>query len=480
MITFQSIFAALGICLVLTGSMANAQKHPRELTQPTPLSFTPPKPVEFTLNNGIRVYFLEDRELPLVSISAILPGGSIYEKPANAGLASLTGSVMRTGGTQSISGDDLDRELEFLAATVEATMGEEYANVTASCLKKDFHRVVQLYADVIMHPAFPQAKIDQAKNQMKESIRRRWDQPAAAAGILFTEQELGGTPFGYRATAKTLKAITRDDLMAFHEAFFSPRRLSIGISGDLSREEASAALEKAFAGWKATEASLPQLPALQERSDGTIYYAYRDAPQASVVIGHLGIRRNNPDEDRLEVMNDIFGGRGFTARLMKEIRSNRGLTYGIYGGVFAGTDRGFFRIASQLKADRCVEALALVKQMIGDLQNTPVPEEELTVSKESLINGFVFQFESRERIPQMYIQNRLDGYPDDHFDTYISKIKNVTARDVQEVARKYMDTGKMIIVVVGDEKKFDKPLSSLGRVQAIDYKKIAESDKSED
>jgi len=178
-------------------------------------------------------------------------------------------------------------------------------------------------------------------------------------------------------------------------------------------------------------------------------------------------------------MNDIFGGGGFTARLMKEIRSNRGLTYGIYGGVFTGKDRGLFRISSQLKADRCVEALALVRDMIKELQDTPVPDEELELSKKSLINSFVFRFESKERLASEYMMLKLNGYPDDYFDKYIGKVNGVGKKDVQEMAKKYMDTEKMIILVVGDEKKFDKPLSTLGKVQEIDYKKIAEADKAE-
>ena len=477
--TIRSITILCAVCIVSLQSVGLAQKHPSELADPKELSFKPPKPVEFDLSNGIHVFYFEDRELPLISINGMFRGGSLYDPSDKSGLASLTGNVWRTGGTKTLTGDQLDEELEFLAASVETNMGDEYANASASCLKKDIKRVMEIYADVVLNPEFRQEKIDLAKNQTKEGIRRRWDMPAQISSILFTEQLLGDTPYGRRISFKSVNGIMREDMVAFHNRFIAPNNMNLSIVGDLSKDEAKSMLEAAFKGWKKKDVKIPEVAKLNEKADGTVYSVPKDAPQASVYIGHLGVKRNNPDESKIEVMNDIFGGGGFTARLMKEIRSNRGLTYGIYGGVFTGKDRGLFRISSQLKADRCVEALALVRDMIKELQDTPVPDEELELSKKSLINSFVFRFESKERLASEYMMLKLNGYPDDYFDKYIGKVNGVGKKDVQEMAKKYMDTEKMIILVVGDEKKFDKPLSTLGKVQEIDYKKIAEADKAE-
>jgi predicted Zn-dependent peptidase len=441
--------------------------------------FTPSKPTQFTLSNGVSVFYCEDRELPLVSLRGILRCGSLYEPPDKAGLASLTGVVMRTGGTKTVTGDALDEELEFLSASVESSIGQEYANVSASCLKKDLKRVLDIYTDVMMNPEFRQEKIDLAKNQAREAIRRRWDMPGAVSGLLFTEQLLGGTPYGARTTYKSLGAVTRDDLTAFHNRYFAPNNLYLGVVGDLSAEEAKSLLEEAFRGWKKKDVALPEIPALVEKADGGVYYAYRDTPQANVVLGHLGVRHNNPDQAALEVMNDILGGGGFTSRLMKEIRSNRGLTYGIYGGVFSGKDRGLFRIGSPLKAERCLEALGAVKDIVVDLQTNLVTDEEIDTAKKSLINSFVFRFESKAGLVFQYMSYKLDGYPDDYLDKYVGRIKNITKADVQAAAKKYMAPARMILVVVGDEKKFDKPLAEFGKVQPIDYRKIAEAEKSE-
>jgi predicted Zn-dependent peptidase len=468
------LFCAVGFL-----SLASAQIHPRELPEPKEISFKPPKPVEFTLSNGIHIYYFEDKELPLISLNAMLKGGSLFEPPEKAGLANLTGTVQRTGGTKTLTGDKIDEELEFLAASVESFAGQENMSVSANCLKKDFKRVLEIFADVVRNPEFRQEKIDLAKNQMKESIRRRWDMPASVASTLFIDQVYGGTPYGIRTSNKTLNAIAREDLIAFHKQYFAPNNMYLAIVGDISQSDAKSMLEGAFKGWEKKDVKFAKIPSLVERANGTVYYAARETPQANVVMGHLGIKRNDPDETKLEVMNDIFGGGSFTARLMKEIRSNRGLTYGIYGGVFTGRDKGLFRISSQLKAEKSVEALALVKDMIKDIQNTPVLDEEMQVSQKSLVNSFVFQFESKDRLASQYMSLKLDGYPDNYFDTYIENIKKITKKDIQDVAKKYMDPNKMIILVVGDEKKFDKPLSTLGKVEELDYKKLAEADKSE-
>lgn len=469
----------LFLFLLAGTAFLSAQRHPRELSEPAPIRFTPPKPVVFTLSNGIQVYFLEDRELPLVNLSAYFSGGAIHEPADKTGLASMTGTVMRSGGTPTHPGDQLDEALEFLSASVETRITDEYAFAGANCLRKDLSTVLDIFADVIMNPAFPADKIELAKNQSRDAIRRRWDQPMTGANLLFTEALLGGSPWGRRTTAKTLTAITRDDLVTFHHSVFAPNNMYIGVSGDLSRDEARTMLEQAFKGWARHEVKLPSVPELTEKADGTIFYAYKDTPQANVMLGHLGARNHVPEEAALDVLNEVFGGDGFTTRLMREVRSNRGLTYGIYGGVYTGTDRGLFRISSQIKANHFVEAVQIVRGIINDLKTKPVGEEEIRIAKNSLINGFAFQFERQETIPDLYILNKMKGYPENYFDTYVASIEKLTRADLQSAAQKYMDPDKMIVTVVGDEKRFDQPLSTLGKVKTIDYQAKAESDRKE-
>jgi zinc protease len=237
-------------------------------------------------------------------------------------------------------------------------------------------------------------------------------------------------------------------------------------------------LQDAFASWPKKDVQFPNVPVLVEKADGTVYYAYKDTPQANMYLGHLGVRRLNPDEFKIEIMNYILGGGTFSARLMKELRSNRGLTYGIYGGVESGRDRGLFLISSQLKAERFIEALSLVKSLIKDMQDKPVADAEIAEAKNSTINSFVFNFEQKRSALMQYLQLKLNGYPDNYLDTYIDNIRKVTKEDIQAAAKKYMDPEKMTVLVVGDEKRFDKPLSSFGKVRELDLKKIVEEERS--
>jgi len=471
---------AFGTVLAVLVLTAAAQKSPRELGPAPELKFKLTKPVMFTLSNGIQCFYMEDKELPLISLQGRFKGGSLYEPAEKTGLAALAGTVLRTGGTKSLTGDEINEELEFIAASVESFGGQEYMTVSGNSLKKDFGKLVELYADIIMNPEFRQDKIDLARNQTLETMRRRWDQPMQVAMSLFIEKIYGAdTPFGRRATPATVKAVTRDDLIAFHKSYYAPNNFYLGIVGDISIAEAKTSLTKVFRSWPKKKVTLPDVSSPVEKADGTIYSASKETPQGNVFMGHLGIAQRSPDEYKVELMNDILGGGGFTARLMKEIRSNRGLTYGIYGGVGEGTGkhRGIFQIGSQLKAAKFIEAVEVIKGIIKDMQTNPVTDEEIATSKNSLINSFVFRFEQKSQILAQFMSLKLDGYPDNYLETYIDNIRKVTKADIQEAARKYMDPAKMIFVVVGDEKLFDKPLSTLGKVATIDIKALQEAEK---
>jgi predicted Zn-dependent peptidase len=469
-------FAALAAAFLVLTLPVLAQKHPRDLPKPPALSFKMEKPVTFTLGNGIQVYYLQDTELPLVWVLGYFRGGGLYEPAEKVGLAPLAATVLRTGGTTARPGDKINEDLEFISATVEASGGSEFMSVTGSALKKDFAKLLEIYADLVMNPAFPQDKLDLARNQSLESMRRRWDQPMQVGNFLFNEKLYGAdTPYGRRATPTTLKAITREDLAAFHKRFFAPTNLILGVAGDVPLDQVKALLNRVFKDWAKKKVDLPEPAALTERADGTIYYAYKDTPQANVFLGHLGVRRNNPVSTSSTSRTHLGGG--FTARLMKELRSNRGLTYGIYGGVFAGRDRGPFQVASPLKAAQLIEALGLIKEIVQDLQTKLVSDEEIETAKNSIINSFVFRFEQRNQIMAQAMVMKLQGFADTYFDTYIDNIRKVTKQDVLEVAKRYMDPAKMIILVVGDEKKFEKPLSSIGNVKPIDLKALMEAER---
>jgi predicted Zn-dependent peptidase len=249
--------------LVASGILVYAQIHPSELKKPEPIKFTPPSVQKLKVGKGILVYFLENRELPVVNMIGYLKAGSLYEPPDKTGLASLTGTVMRTGGTSKMTGDQIDEELEFLAARVETSISSEFGTASLSCMKKDFNRVLEIYADVITSPIFSQEKIDLANNQTKEGIRRRWDMPFSVANLIFNEKLYGAeSPYARRTSFSSLDKITREDLVAFHKKYFVPNNLIIGITGDISSVEAQNLLNKVFKDWNPKKIEFPQVPAV--------------------------------------------------------------------------------------------------------------------------------------------------------------------------------------------------------------------------
>lgn len=475
------IFSSLLILAILcaSGILAYAQKHPSELKKPEPVKFTPPAIQKFNVGKGILVYYLEDKELPLVNITGYFRAGSIYEPADKAGLASLTGTVMRTGGTSRMTGDQVDEELEFLAARVETNIGSEFGTADLSCLKKDFSRVAEIYADILRSPAFAQDKIDLARNQAKENIRRRWDRPLSAANLVFNEKLYGAeSPYARRPSFGSLDKVSREDLVAFHKKYLAPNNLVLGITGDITSSEVQNLLDRVFKDWNPARIEFPAVPAVKDEVKRSVYYVYKDTPQANIFLGHLGVRRNNPDQYKLEVMNYVLGGGGFGSRLMRELRSNRGLTYGIYGGVSEGRDRGQFAVGSTLRAESIGESLSLIEDIIKSMQADLIKDEEMEEAKNYMVNSFIFTFESKASILSQKIYLSLMGYPENYLEKYIDNIKRVTKAEVLNVAKKFMDTGKMMIVVVGDKKRFDKPLENFGTVEEINLQSIIDKERA--
>jgi len=467
------------VILLAAGIFLHAQRHPSELKKPEEIKFTPPVIKKLNVGKGIVVYYLEDRELPTINMTGYFKTGSLYEPADKTGLASLTGTVMRTGGTSKMTGDQIDEELEFLAARVETSISSEFGTASLFCLKKDFNRVLEIFADVITSPVYSQEKIDLAKNQMKESIRRRWDMPFSVANLIYNEKLYGAeSPYGRRTSFSTLDKISREDLIEFHKKYFAPNNLTIGITGDISISEVKTALDRVFEKWNQKKIEFPPVPAIKDEVKRVVYYVYKDTPQANLALGHLGVRRNNPDQYKLEVMNYVLGGGGFGSRLMRELRSNRGLTYGIYGGVFDGRDKGPFTIASTLRAESIGESLSLIEDIVKSMQADFIKDDEMEEAKNNMINSFVFNFESKPSIVAQKIYLGLLGYPEDYLEKYIDNIRKVSKDDVLNVAKKYMNTGRMMIVVVGDKKRFDKPLENFGKVEEINLQGIIDKERA--
>ena len=472
-----SRIAMLILLGMLCVTLSTAAKPHEELTF-EPIHFKPPVPEQRELSNGMKLYLLEDRELPLFNINGLIKTGSIYEPGDKVGLASIFASVMRTGGTVAREPDALNEELESMAASVEISMSAEYGGMNLSTLAEDIEKGLEIFADVLMHPAFREDKLELRKQQTIEAIRRRNDNPIQLAWRNFSALLYGKThPFGRYSEIEGVESITVDDLKAFHAKYYQPDNISLAITGDFDTETLIAQLEAVFAGWENREIEFPDVPLVENAPEPSVNYIFKDLNQTTMLIGHFGIKRTPdfPDYFALRVMNEILGEGGFTSRLMREVREKHGLAY-MVGSLMQTsyyTNPGEWFAYSQTRADKTAEAIALIIDIVNNLRETPVPADELQRTKDSLTNSFVFQFDSSSQIAFQQMMLAFRGYAPDFLETFSDNIAKVTAEDVRQVAQKYLHPDALTIVTVGNKDSFDRPLSEFGEVNEIEIARPA-------
>ena len=444
-------------------------KHPRELKFP-PLSFQPPKAARAVLSNGIVVYLLENQELPLIRVSALIRTGSIQDPPDKSGLARLTAAVMRNGGAEGRPFKEINDTLENLAAEIEFSMEMESGSGYLFARKQDFPKVLPIFADLLMWPAFDPAQLDLAKKGEIEAIRRQNDNPEEIAYREFRRALYRGNPRGRIPTVESIESIKREDLIVFHRKYYHPTTLYLGVSGDFKKEEMTVLLEKTFGSWDRSLIEIPSIDFPFPPEEKFIYFAPKDIPASTILLGHLSLPQSHPDYFPFKLLNFILGGGGFNSRLTQEVRSNRGLAYNV-GSFYSGrVGYGVFGALCQTQAATTHQAISLLYEIIGGMKQNPPKTEEIEWAKNTLINQFIFSFSSSAAVVGQQMRLEYDGLPEDYLEKYQERVAGVTAADLHRAAREHLHPEKSILVVVGKEEGFEKPLSSFGTVNRIELK----------
>ena len=428
-----------------------------------------PRPERVVLENGMVVMLLEDHELPLVEAIALVQAGSRLDPAAKSGLAEITADVLRTGGTATETGDQLDDFLEGKAARIETQAADEYTRVSMSSLKADFPRVLAAFSDVLRHPVFAENRLAVAKNQALATVARQNDDPS---DILFREFKRVAygkeSPYGRTPTFASLGGIERADLVAWHQARFEPQGIVLGLVGDFKRDEALRLVREAFGDWrrggtvKETAAAYRTTPA-----PGVYYVEKNDITQSNIIMGGLGISKDSPDYYANEIVNQVLSG-SFASRLFA-IRAQQGLAYSVFGRVGAEWDHpGLTFLFISTKTQTTGAAIdALLAEARGMLSRPPT-DEEVAKGKQGLLNSFIFQADSKRKILSQQLNYEYFGYPLDWLTRYRAGIEAVTVAQVRAAAAKYIHPEQFEIVVVGPSAGTDKPLKSYGTVTPID------------
>jgi len=381
----------------------------------------------------------------------------------------LFGEVWRTGGTKAQTGDQLDDFLEVRAAKVETGGGIDSTTISLSCLKGDFDDVFKVFADLLQHPEFRADKLDLAQKQADDSISRRNDEIGEIAAREAAKLAYGANnPYAREPEYSTIAAITRQDLIDWHKTYVHPNHIILGISGDFDSATMEAKLRAAFESWPAG-AELPKDEVkFQPAPAGYYLIPKEDVNQSSIHMVALGTTRNNPDYYAISVFNEAFGG-GFSSRLFNDIRTKRGLAYNVGGGI--GTNfghPGILQFVAGTKSQSTIESIQALDEDIDNVTKNPINEDEIKQAKDAILNAFIFRLDSPDKVLAERMTYEFYGYPADWLDKYPAEIQKVTAADVNRVATKYIHRDQLAVLVVGNTKEFDKPLSSLGPVKEID------------
>jgi zinc protease len=466
-----SLVGLVGVLMLGWQSPASAltPRHYDELEFPPLREVQIPDYERYELPNGLVVYLMEDHELPLVSGSATFRTGSRFEPGDKAGLASVTGDAMRLGGTQTLSPDELNQALEQRAASIETGIDTDSGSASFSALTEDLDEVFAIFADVIQQPAFAQDRIDLLKRQYSGGIARRNDDPSEITSREFRKLVYGAnSPYARTTEYATLEAITREDILNFYRASVRPDRTILGIVGDFDRDQMKLLISDYFGNWQAAGAPLDvsALPSVEQANAGIFKVEQPQLTQSYIQLGHLGGELSYPDHAALSVMNEVLNG--FSGRLFNEVRSRQGLAYVVYAFWAPRYDYpGMFVGGGQTRSEATVPFIQSVKEEINRIRTEPVSEDELARAKDSVLNSFVFNFQSPEQALSRLIRYEYYDYPADFIFQFQEGVRTTTAEEVLQAAQARLNPDDLVVLVVGNGEDIQPALTTLTANQDV-------------
>jgi len=471
-----TILAALVIVLIGSATTLTQTKpdraHPPSLG-PTPRLTVPPIEKR-TLANGLPVWIVEQHEVPLAQVNLVIHAGS-GDDPANAfGLASFTAAMLDEGaGTRSAL--QIADEVEFLGASLGTTSSFDASAVRLNVPVRQLRPALALMADVALRPTFPAAEIERLRQERLTALLQAKDDAAAVAPLVFSRVVFGPTHrYGTAATgtAATLKAMTADEMRAFHTARYKPSNATLIVAGDVTAAAVLPQLEAAFGAWPMSAAGArTPVPSARQLTAGQVTIVdMPSAEQSQIRIGWVGVPRSTADYFPLLVLNTILGG-SFTSRLNQNLREEHGYSYGASTRFDMRLSAGAFQAGAGVQTDKTADAL---REFFKELKGiaSPVGAEELAKAKNYVALSFPGEFETITDLTAHLEEMAVYKLPDTYFSQYIANVQAVTAAAVQKAAATYIQPDKFAVVVVGDRKAIEAGVRALNvaplRTQTVD------------
>jgi zinc protease len=406
-----------------------------------------------TLRNGLKVLLVDNSSVPTVSLTTSVLAGARYDLESKAGLA-IMASRLLDEGTENRTSLEIADAIESVGGAIETDGSFERIIATAGVLNKDVDLGLELLSDLVMRPIFPQDYVDKEKERTLAEIASALDRPQVVAGWAFNELVYQNHPLhrpshGY---PQTVERLTREDLLDFHRRYFVPNNVILSIVGDFRVPELLPKIENAFGGWEARPLQFPEYSEPVRQTGKRVKFITMPAQQLNIYLGHLGVRRTNPDYYALQVLDTILGGgAGFTARIPRRLRDELGLAYTTFASMTmtAGLDPGRFIAFIGTSPENMNLAIDGLLNEIRRIIEEPVTAEELQDAKDYLTGSFVFAFESSPQIARFLVHAEVYGLGFDYIDKYPQYVRAVTIDDISRVARKYLDSENYTLVVVG-------------------------------
>ncbi|MEW5796998.1 MAG: pitrilysin family protein [Candidatus Zixiibacteriota bacterium] len=447
------IVAAL--CCAPTGLAGAKVDHPDKL-QFKALDYQPPRPDAYrqTLKCGAVAYIAENREVPTFEMTVLIRTGSVYEPVEKAGLANLAGYLMRNGGVKGMSAAQVDDRLGYLAGEISVNIYGTQGSATLFCLSKDIDEGLKLLGLILKSPEFDQAAMDRYRTDVLSELEQRNASTQAIESREWNFVMYGDHPCTtpFRLTSNSVNSITREDLIAFHQKYFFPGNFVLAVAGDFKKKDIVAKLDKLFAGWPNQKLDLPVLAdQIPDPKPGVYMVKKEDVNQSRIAVGHIGVKRDIPDQYALMVMNDILGGGGFTSRIVRRVRSDEGLAYNAGSSferpvLYPGTFRAWF----QTKHATAAFGTRLILDEIERIRTEKCETEIVENSKASFISDLVNPFSSKKSTVNTFASDDYTDRPDDYWQNYTKNLQAVSPDDVLAVAQKYLHPEKLLFLVVGD------------------------------
>ena len=420
--------------------------------QPKVVSAMPP--VQRTvLPNQLILLFSQESSLPFVTIQLLIDSGSRRDPSGEEGLSYLTARGLLLG-TSRRTVTAIHEELDFMGASLSSSSNRDYATLSLQVLKKDLEKGWDLFMDVLTQPTFPEEEIKREVEKTLAAIQSAEDQPDQVAEKEFQRTLFPHNPYGHPVdgTKESLPRMTREAMVRFYRTYYHPNNAILTVVGDISADEVKTKLLPNLAKWP--KAEIPEISfkpsfAMEEKT----VKIDRGITQANIIIGQIGVSRDNPDYYALTVMNYILGGGGFTSRLVEEIRNKRGLAYSVASFFDPGKYPGSFQIVLQTKNSSAREAITLSLQEMERIQKELVSEKELEGAKKYLIGSFPMRLNTQGKLVSFLTQVEYYGLGLDYPEKYPSLIRSVTREEVLRVAKKYLHPRNHILVIVANLKE---------------------------